>query len=68
VSAGIRFACDGHRHGQPCRGAFNSGTTDLVDAYRLANHADWHFLYPKRGRVPVLLCHSSGHDEETETS
>lgn len=56
----ISVSCDGHRHGQPCRGTLHTRETDLDDAEREALTAGW--------RVAVDgwadLCPSGGHDED----
>lgn len=59
MTAAVVLTCDGHRHGQPCRGAYRLPThPDPQTAARLARAAGW------RIRLDDDLCPSAGHDED----
>lgn len=54
----IVMSCDGHRHGQPCRGAFPSRWRSRILAAREADAIGW------RQIGTLDLCPSAGHDED----
>lgn len=65
MTARIVVSCDGHRHGQPCRGAYTAHADVFADdhrrdAFREATQHGWH-CDSTDGRD---LCPSHGHDEE----
>jgi hypothetical protein len=61
VSARVILTCDGHRHGQPCRGNYpiplDATTADVAARARAAG---W------RMHLGGMLCPSRGHDEEPD--
>lgn len=58
MTAYATLSCDGHRHGQPCRGVFHSRWFSRLLAEREADANGW------RQIGTTDLCPSSGHDEE----
>lgn len=62
MSAGVTLSCDGHRHGQPCRGALH--TRDLTTFGARLNAADWRSVYDAAADRWLDLCPSAGHDED----
>lgn len=61
MTAIVMLSCDGHRHGQPCRGAKPLPPhRDAREAAALARAAGW------RIRLDDDLCPSRGHDEEPQ--
>lgn len=62
MTAHVVLSCDGHRHGQPCRGALPTRETDENAAARVAADAGWRRI--PGGVVQGDLCPSRGHDEE----
>lgn len=60
MSFHVTITCDGHRHGQPCRGALHTRDEDAADAERAARAAGWRIGID--GWVDV--CPSGGHDED----
>lgn len=71
MSAGITLSCDGHRHGQPCRGALHTRASQPDEARHVyGNPAGWRSRWvlepgppPTRYRV-TDVCPSGGHDED----
>lgn len=62
VSDHVVVCCDGHRHGQPCRGALHTRTRHAPTAIGQAWRAGWRSI-PTPGGV-IELCPSGGHDED----
>lgn len=60
MSAHVVLSCDGHRHGQPCRGAFHSRWHVQTLAAAEADANGW------RQIGTADLCPSPGHDEEPQ--
>jgi hypothetical protein len=61
MSACVTWTCNGHRHGQPCRGALSVSTLNPGRARAAASKAGW------RQKSPGYdLCPSRGHDEESD--
>lgn len=60
MSAVVTYSCDGHRHGQPCRGALHTRTDDVDLADREAAAAGWRIMVDGVADV----CPSGGHDED----
>ncbi|NUR09351.1 MAG: hypothetical protein HOV66_30600 [Streptomycetaceae bacterium] len=63
MSARIVVSCDGHRHGQPCRGALPTTTEHCAVADDQRAAAGWRETWAL-GRGFVDLCPSLGHDED----
>ena len=64
MSAHVVLSCDGHRHGQPCRGALHTREVEEHPAARAAAAAGWRRLPAGDDGVSGDLCPSGGHDEE----
>lgn len=60
MTARIVVSCDGHRHGQPCRGALITRRTTLPGGREEAFAEGWR-ITPFH---PADLCPSGGHDED----
>lgn len=60
MTARIVVSCDGHRHGQPCRGALHTRHATLSGARQEAFEAGWRIA----PLWPIELCPSRGHDED----
>lgn len=63
MSARISYSCDGHRHGQPCRGALPTRSDHRGPADDQATAAGWRDTWAL-GRGWIDLCPSLGHDED----
>lgn len=63
MSYRLAVCCDGHRNGQPCRGAYFSHDISLTTAHFNALGNGWRSI--ESGHWIVLLCPSLGHDEES---
>lgn len=69
MSIRLLHVCDGHRHGQPCRGAYSSsiGYSERDTDEQVGRHVASIARLPDGWRrLPDggALCHSSGHDED----
>lgn len=64
MTARVVLSCDGHRHGQPCRG--NLPTRQLDPFSARLNSPAWRSVFlPDGGDGRWLdLCPSRGHDED----
>lgn len=68
MTARIVLSCDGHRNGQPCRGALYTRALSPMEA-RFGEGAHWRSLHLNPDEPPlearfIDLCPSAGHDEE----
>ena len=64
MTARIVLSCDGHRHGQPCRGALHTRWRAEHRALAQAAGAGWRDIAPDGRRLD--LCPSRGHDEDDD--
>jgi hypothetical protein len=62
MTAVLRYSCDGHRHGQPCRGALPTHTDDWQTAETEAGRNGWRGTH--LNGTWLDLCPSPGHDED----
>lgn len=60
----ITYRCDGHRHGQPCRGALPTHTDQRGPADDEATRHGWREL--RANGAWLDLCPSPGHDEDDD--
>lgn len=63
MSAHIVLSCDGHRAGQPCRGALHTRALSPIEA-RLGDGAAWRSVMTDQAMTFIDLCPSGSHDEE----
>lgn len=63
MTAYATLSCDGHRHGQPCRGTLHT-SRPYYDAHAAAAAAGWRSLDTVVEFADGDLCPSSGHDED----